>query len=90
MSVHVIEHQRVTGGDWLRVQTCDDDTLEYVQEVIAGYSGLPGAGAWRIRKVADVVVVESESRAAARPVSPSLWERLRWRWIMLTSRRGRG
>lgn len=90
MSVYVIEHQRVAGGDWLRVQTCDDDTLGYVRAVIAGYNGLPGAGAWRIRRVADVAAAESEPRGETRPVKPSLWERLRWRWIMLTSRRGRG
>jgi hypothetical protein len=76
----------VRDGDWLRVQTVGEDMLEWAQEVVAGYNGQSGCGDWRIRtaEVKPATVLSS-----ATTEKPTLRQRLRWRWIMLTSKRGR-
>lgn len=84
--VHVIEHRRVQGGDWLRVQTVGDDMLEWAQEVVAGYNGQSGCGDWRIRTAGSEAPQKVSSATAEKP---TIRQRLRWRWIMLTSKRGR-
>lgn len=86
--VHVIEHRRVQGGDWLRVQTVGDDLLEWAQDVVAGYNGQSGCGDWRI--VPGVRVTTAAKVAEPRVLSkPSLRERARFWWVMRFSKRGR-
>lgn len=88
MKTHVVEHRRVLGGDWVKVLTVGDDLLADVQEQIAGYNGMSGAGDWRI--VASEPAEEPKSPQGAGVVEkPSLRDRLRWKWVMLTSKRGR-
>lgn len=86
---HVIEHRRVLGGDWIRVQIVGNDMLEWAQDQVAVYNEQSGCGDWRIRP-ADA---KPPKRTAQPPASvvdkPTFRQRLRWRWIMLTSKRAR-
>lgn len=83
--VHVIEHRRVQGGDWLRVQTVGNDMLEWAEEVVVGYNEQSGCGDWRIRYAG-----QKADPVAPRVIhAPSLRERLRFWWVMRFSKRAR-
>lgn len=86
--VHVIEHRRVQGGDWLRVQHVGADMLEWAQDVVARYNEESGCGDWRIRPIGEPPAAKiAEPRMIEKP---SVFDRVRFWWLMRFSKRGRG
>jgi hypothetical protein len=85
---HVIEHRRVLGGDWIKVQLVGDDLAEWAQARVAAYNEQSGCGDWRIRPLGDGEAV-AEARPDPVPPRVAFWPRLRFRLILIFSRRGR-
>lgn len=88
MTEHIIEHRRVQGGDWIKVQTVGDDILDFSQTIVNAANEESGADDWRIRPLNDTparLVVP----AGAQPDKPSLWQRFRFWWTLKTSRKGK-
>ncbi|WP_336633431.1 MULTISPECIES: hypothetical protein [unclassified Microbacterium] len=87
--VHVIEHRRVLGGDWIRVQTVDDEMLGWAEDAVVAFNAQSGCGDWRIHyagKEPEAAVKVAEPRVISKP---SWRERARFWWVMRFSKRGR-
>lgn len=88
MTEHIIEHRRVKGGDWIKIQTVhDEDLTAYAEEIVARYNEESGANDWRIRPLNDTPA-RQKPPMNAQPDKPSWWDRFRFWWIMKTSPRG--
>lgn len=87
---YVIEHRRVLDGDWVAVQTVGEDILDEMVAQVDAYNEASGVGDWRVRPLAGGVPVRSaEGGVIVLFEPPSRWERLRFWWLMRTSRRAR-
>lgn len=87
---YVIEHRRVVGGDWIRVQTVGEDLVEVVRAQLDVFNLASGVGDWRLRPIGAAPVAP---RPAPAPVDPkrlaTRWERVRFWWILRFSKRAR-
>lgn len=86
--VHVIEHRRVLGGDWVKVQTVRADLVGEAGSIVARYNEMSGVGDWRVRALSDSPV-RAAPPSAGEVVEPSRWARLRFWWVLRTSKRAR-
>ena len=86
MQTFVVEARRHEDGPWARVTTVQEDLVDDVARIIADG---PTPGDWRLRPEDPDVNHPRPVQAPAVMPRPSRWERIRWWFMLRTSKQAR-